>query len=47
MSTNLLDLKKLRDLFELECNKYNILYKMEDIIDSYKNKYEACQLNWF
>ncbi|MGX4599407.1 radical SAM protein [Faecalimicrobium sp. JNUCC 81] len=39
--------KKLRDLFELECNKYNILYKMEDIIDSYKNKYETCQLNWF
>lgn len=34
-------------VFKKECEKYNILYKMEDIIDDYKSKYERSQISWF
>ena len=34
-------------IFKEECEKYNILYKMEDIIDDYKSKYEISQISWF
>ena len=34
-------------IFKCECEKYNILYKMEDIINDYKNKYERKQISWF
>ncbi len=34
-------------VFKEECEKYNILYKMEDIINDYKNKYERKQISWF
>lgn len=34
-------------VFKEECEKYNILYKMEDIIDDYKSKYERSQISWF
>lgn len=30
-----------------ECEKYNILYKMEDIIADYKRNYEKNQISWF
>lgn len=39
--------KILWKVFVLECERYNILYKMEDIISAYKSKYESCQINWF
>lgn len=39
--------KKLRWLFEKECEKYGILYNMSDIIDSYKRGYEKEQISWF
>lgn len=34
-------------VFKEECEKYNILYKMEDIIEDYKSKYERSQISWF
>ena len=34
-------------IFKSECEKYNILYKMEDIIKDYKHNYERTQITWF
>lgn len=34
-------------IFRQECEKYNLLYKMEDIITDYKKKYEKTQISWF
>lgn len=34
-------------VFEEECIKYNILYKMDDIINDYKKNYERNQITWF
>lgn len=34
-------------IFKSECEKYNILYKMEDIIRDYKHNYERTQITWF
>ena len=41
------DSKRLKQVFEEECNKYNILYKMNDIINGYKKGYEDKQLSIF
>lgn len=37
----------LCNVFKEECEKYNLLYKMKDIINDYKNKYEKTQISWF
>lgn len=37
----------LWNVFKAECEKYGLLYKMEDIIKDYKGKYEKEQLNFF
>lgn len=34
-------------VFKEECEKYNLLYKMEDIIKDYKTNYEKTQISWF
>lgn len=34
-------------VFKEECKKYNLLYKMEDIIKDYKANYEKAQISWF
>lgn len=34
-------------VFERECHKYGILYKMKDIISAYKSGYEMSQLSFF
>jgi DNA repair photolyase len=39
--------KVLSRLFQEECNKFNILYKMEDIINAYKRGYGDNQLSLF
>ena len=39
------DSNKLKQVFAEECNKYNILYKMNDIINGYKKCYEDKQLS--
>lgn len=39
--------KHLWRVFKEECEKYNILYKMEDIIKGYKSNYEKNQISWF
>lgn len=39
--------KELWELFEYECNKNNILYKMEDIIKNYKSGYGNVQISLF
>lgn len=39
--------KKLWRVFKEECEKYNLLYKMEDIIKDYKTNYEKTQISWF
>lgn len=39
--------KKLWRVFREECEKYNLLYKMEDIIKDYKTNYEKTQISWF
>lgn len=39
--------KKLWYIFTKQCEKYGILYKMEDIIKSYKKDYEEKQISWF
>lgn len=41
------DTRKLWGLFKTECDKRGILYRMEDIIRSYKKGYEVCQLSLF
>ena len=38
---------ELWEIFECECNKYGILYKMEDIIEGYKKDYKKEQISWF
>lgn len=38
---------RLWNVFKAECEKYGLLYKMEDIIKDYKGKYEKEQLNFF
>ncbi|SCH44545.1 MULTISPECIES: SPL family radical SAM protein [unclassified Romboutsia] len=37
----------LFNVFKRECEKYNLLYDMKDIINDYKRKYEKQQLSWF
>ena len=37
----------LWNVFKEECEKYNLLYDMKDIIADYKNKYEKTQISWF
>lgn len=44
---NSLNSKNLWKVFVEECEKYGILYKMEDIIRDYKSKYEVSQISWF
>lgn len=39
--------KELWQLFKKECQKYNILYKMSDIINGYKQNYEHNQISFF
>lgn len=39
--------KKLYSVFVSECKKYNLLYKMQDIINAYKAPYEISPLNFF
>ncbi|GAA0731923.1 SPL family radical SAM protein [Clostridium oceanicum] len=39
--------RKLWYIFKKECDKSNILYKMEDIIKDYKKEYEITQLSLF
>lgn len=39
--------KELWKFFQYECNKYGILYKMNDIISNYKNGYNHEQLSLF
>lgn len=39
--------KKLWQVFRKECEKHGILYKMEDIIKGYKQKYNNTQLSLF
>jgi DNA repair photolyase len=34
-------------IFKEECEKYNLLYDMQDIINDYKNKYDKTQITWF
>lgn len=35
------------NLFKDECEKYGLLYKMDDIIRDYKGKYDKTQISWF
>ena len=39
--------KELWKVFQKECDKFGILYKMKDIIDAYKQGYETDQLSLF
>ncbi|MGL5648369.1 MAG: radical SAM protein, partial [Clostridium sp.] len=39
--------ENLMRIFKEECEKYNILYKMEDIIKDYKRDYEKTQIGFF
>lgn len=41
------NVNSLWKVFEEECRKYGILYKMKDIIAAYKNGYEMSQLSFF
>ncbi len=34
-------------VFKEECEKYNLLYDMKDIIKDYKSRYENSQITWF
>lgn len=34
-------------VFKEECEKYNLLYDMKDIIKEYKSRYESSQITWF
>lgn len=38
---------RLWKVFESECHKYGIIYKMKDIISAYKSGYEMSQLSFF
>ncbi|MDF2677024.1 MAG: radical protein [Bacillota bacterium] len=46
-SCNSPNAKNLRQVFKEECNKYNILYKMPDIINGYKKNYKDKQISIF
>ncbi|WP_053957340.1 SPL family radical SAM protein [Inediibacterium massiliense] len=37
---------ELWKIFKAECDKFNLLYKMKDIISSYKNEYEEKQMSF-
>lgn len=39
--------KELWNMFQKECDNYGILYKMEDIIKGYKQKYSENQISFF
>ena len=39
--------KELWNVFKRECDKFGILYKMQDIIDAYKKGYEDNQISMF
>ena len=39
--------ERLWKIFKEECEKYNLLYDMQDIINDYKNKYDETQIIWF
>ena len=39
--------KELYKVFKRECEKYGILYKMEDIISDYKENYNQTQMSLF
>lgn len=39
--------KELWNLFKMECERYEILYKMEDIIEAYRKNYEQEQISFF
>jgi len=39
--------KELWELFQNECDRRSILYKMEDVIKAYKQGYEDTQLSIF
>lgn len=38
--------KELWNLFKMECERYGILYKMEDIIEAYRKNYEHKQISF-
>lgn len=39
--------KELWKVYVEECKKYNLLFKMEDIIEDYKSNYKQDQMSWF
>ncbi|WP_297632521.1 radical SAM protein [uncultured Clostridium sp.] len=39
--------EKLMGIFKEECERYNILYKMDDIIEDYKKDYDKTQISFF
>lgn len=39
--------ERLWKVFKEECEKYNLLYDMKDIIKDYKSRYENSQITWF
>lgn len=39
--------ERLWKVFKEECEKYNLLYDMKDIIKDYKSRYESSQITWF
>lgn len=39
--------EKLMKIFKAECEKYNILYEMKDIIEDYKKNYDKTQISFF
>lgn len=41
------NVNNLWKIFESECQKYGIIYKMKDIISAYKTRYEMSQLSFF
>lgn len=42
-----LNSKKLLKIFKSECERLNILYKMQDIVNAYKSNYDNRQISWF
>lgn len=42
-----IDYEYKRNVFKDECEKYGLLYKMDDIIRDYKGKYDKTQISWF
>lgn len=44
---NIPQLERKKHIFESECKKYGLLYKMEDIIKAYKKKEEVQQMQLF